>query len=139
MTILAIDYGEKRIGLAVTDELEIIASPLETVANDPAGLGRIRKVVVDRRVDTVVVGLPLNMNGTAGPAAHKALEFARSLQTAIAAAVVTYDERLTTVQAERSMLERDMSRARRRKRIDQMAAQVLLSDFLESGKRGNPL
>jgi len=138
LTILGIDYGEKRIGLAITDELEIISSPLETVANDRAGLDRIKAVIAERRVGTVVVGLPLNMNGSAGPAAQKAEAFARRLEAETDVTVVSFDERLTTVQAERSLLERGMSRARRRKRIDQAAAQVLLRDYLEWRKRGAP-
>ncbi|HUW30437.1 MAG TPA: Holliday junction resolvase RuvX [Planctomycetota bacterium] len=135
MILLGIDYGTKRIGLAITDELEIIASPLKTVPNDPAGLDELRKIVSERRVELVVVGLPLNMDGSLGPAGKAAEAFAEKLRAELAAPVETFDERLTTVQAERSMLMHDISRAKRAGRRDEMAAQIMLQSCVDARKR----
>ena len=136
MTALGIDYGEKRIGVAVTDELEIIASPLATIANDSGTVGELQRIVSERRIDTVVVGLPLNMDGTLGPSGKAAQAFARVLQARLTIATVdTIDERLTTVQAERAMLAHDLSRAKRARRRDEMAAQMLLQSYIDRKKR----
>ena len=135
MTALGIDYGEKRIGVAVTDELEIIASPLATIANDSGTVAELQRIVSERRIDTVVVGLPLNMNGTLGPSGKAAQAFARVLQARLNIAVETIDERLTTVQAERAMLAHDLSRAKRARRRDEMAAQMLLQSYIDRKKR----
>ena len=135
MILLGIDYGTKRIGLAITDELEIIASPLKTIPNDPAGLDELRKIVAERRVELVVVGLPLNMDGSLGPSGKAANAFAEKLRKELAAPVETFDERLTTVQAERSMLMHDLSRAKRAGRRDEMAAQIMLQSCIDARKR----
>ena len=134
MTSLGIDYGDKRIGLAITDELEIISSPLKTIPNDGKTIGEIRQIITERKVDTVVVGMPLNMDGTLGLAARKSQEFARKLKAEVAAEVKTFDERLTTVQADRAMLMHDVSRAKRAKHRDEMAAQILLQSYVDSKK-----
>ena len=135
MTALGIDYGTKRIGLAITDELEIIASPLKVIPNDAKTLAEIKGLVAQRKIDTVVVGLPLKMDGSVGPAAEAATRFAEALQKEVNATVQTFDERLTTAQAERAMLRHDVSRTRRARRRDQMAAQFLLQSFIDSKKR----
>ena len=135
MTLLGIDYGERRIGLAVTDALRIIASPLETIENDERCIQRLKDIVEERGVDTVVVGLPLKLDGGLGPAAQNTLRFVDKLKVELGATVETFDERLTTAQAERSMLAHDISRAKRAKRIDQMAAQIMLQSYLDASKR----
>ena len=135
MTTLGIDYGEKRIGLAISDELEIIASPLATIPNDPNTLNELQRIVAERKVDTVVVGLPLNMDGSLGPSGKAAQAFAQALRDRLKIAVETIDERLTTVQAERAMLAHDMTRAKRARRRDEMAAQMLLQSFMDARKR----
>lgn len=135
MITLGIDYGEKRIGLAISDELEIIASPLTTVPNDPNTLNELQRIVAERKVGMVVVGLPLNMDGTLGPSGKAAQAFAEALNAKLGIAVETIDERLTTVQAERAMLAHDLTRAKRARRRDEMAAQMLLQSFIDAKKR----
>ena len=135
MVILGIDYGERRIGLAITDAEEIIASPLKTISNDDKLFDELDAVVKERKVGGIVVGMPYNMNGTLGPAGEKVQRFAEQLRERLGVPVGTIDERLTTVQAERAMLRHDMSRARRRSRIDEMAAQILLQSHIDARKR----
>jgi putative Holliday junction resolvase len=140
MTVLGIDYGKKRVGLAITDKLNMIASPLKTIENDDRMFRQISEVVAENEVDTVVVGLPLNMNGSLGPAGELIQEFVEELRGKLAEAageaegpaVETIDERLTSVQAERSMLRADYSRAKRKQKVDAMAAQILLQSYLDS-------
>jgi len=134
MTVLGVDYGRRRIGLAITDALEMIASPLKTIPNDSRCIPELREIVGGKAVDTVVVGLPLRMDGTLGPAGQEVLQFAERLRKEIPAPVETFDERLTTRQAERAMLAHDLTRARRAARIDQMAAQIMLQGYLDSRK-----
>jgi len=133
--LLGIDYGTKRIGLAITDELEIIASPLKTIPNDPNSIDEIRKIATERGVQLVVVGMPLNMDGSLGPAGKAVQKFAEKLRAEMAAPVETFDERLTTAQAERSMLMHDLSRAKRAGRRDEMAAQIMLQSCIDARKR----
>ena len=135
MILLGIDYGTKRIGLAITDELEIIASPLKTIPNDPNSIDEIRKIATERGVQLVVVGMPLNMDGSLGPAGKAVQKFAEKLRAEMAAPVETFDERLTTAQAERSMLMHDLSRAKRAGRRDEMAAQIMLQSCIDARKR----
>lgn len=141
MTVMAIDYGDRRVGVAVTDELEMIASPLETVENDDQLVAHLSEIIRTRKVDTVVIGLPLNMNGSKGPAAEKSLAFAERLQAETDATVETFDERLTSAQADRALLRHDVSRSKRARRVDEMAAQFILQSYLdakESRKRRGP-
>ena len=135
MAVLGIDYGERRIGVAISDDLEMIASPFDTLQNDDTLLPRLKQIVAERNVREVVVGLPLNMDGTQGASAKKAVRFAQKLEAELDVGVETFDERLTTVQAERSMLRHDISRARRAKRIDEMAAQIMLQCRLDAASR----
>lgn len=136
MILLGIDYGTKRTGLAITDELEIIASPLKAVAGGGAGIGEIRKVVAERGVQLVVVGMPLNMDGSVGPAGKAVQAFVEKLRAELPVPVETFDERLTTAQAERSMLMHDLSRAKRAGRRDEMAAQIMLQCCVDARKKG---
>ena len=135
MTKLGIDYGERRIGLAITDALEMIASPLETLQNDKAFLQKLKEIIDDRNVDTVVVGMPLSMDGTRGPAAEKTERFVESLKAELEIEVATFDERLTTAQAQRWMISHDISRKKRAKRVDEMAAQMILQTYMDASKR----
>ncbi|HUD49262.1 MAG TPA: Holliday junction resolvase RuvX [Candidatus Baltobacteraceae bacterium] len=133
MRVLAIDHGTKRVGLALSDETETIAQPLEMVAAQPAEklLGRIAEIVAQRNVREVVVGLPRNMNGTFGPAAEKAREFVAALQQVVRVPVNTWDERLTSVQANRFLIESGVRREKRREKVDQTAAAILLQSYLD--------
>lgn len=137
MRILALDFGTKRIGVAMSDELLLTAQGLDTIhrkelKND---LAIIKEIVGSNGVNEVIVGLPLNMNGTYSEKTKEAVLFADELGKAISVPVKTWDERLTSMQADRAMLEGDMSRAKRRKLSDRLAAQIILQSYLDSRKR----
>jgi putative Holliday junction resolvase len=134
MRILALDIGARRVGVAVSDPLGWTAQGLPTLAreSDAQLIEAVRGLVRELGVERVVIGLPKNMNGTLGPQAKKALAFADALRAALALPVETWDERLTTVAAERSMAEGGLSRRKRRGAVDRVAAQLILQGFLDS-------
>lgn len=130
---LGIDTGDARIGLALSDELRMLAHPFESVPAGRGALERIASVVREKTVDTVVVGLPKNMNGTIGPAALKAEAFAESLRVLVPEVkLVLWDERLTTVAAQRALHEAGRNTKQSRAVIDQVAAQLILQSWLDS-------
>ena len=134
MRVLGVDLGSKRIGIAVSDRSGTIASPLAviqrsgSVARDHQA---IAKLVAEEEAEAVVVGLPLNMNGSAGPAAQAAVKEAKALATVVGVPVHTSDERRTTVTADRAMMEAGMNAQARRKVVDKVAAAVLLQHWLD--------
>lgn len=132
------DVGTKRIGVALSDELFITAQGSATIERKTleSDLEEIKRVARENSVEEIVVGLPISMNGSYSEQTRKVVEFKDSLSKAVDIPVVTWDERLTTVQAERTLLEADVSRAKRRKAIDKLAAQAILQNFLDSRKRG---
>ncbi|HWD18487.1 MAG TPA: Holliday junction resolvase RuvX [Verrucomicrobiae bacterium] len=134
MRVLGIDHGSKRIGLALSDETATIAHPLEFIAAEPAAkaLERLAEIVRERAVGKIVVGMPRNMNGTYGPAAEKVREFIAALQQGVAAPIKAWDERLTSTQANRFLIASGMSREKRKTKVDQTAAAILLQSFLDS-------
>ena len=131
--ILALDVGEKRIGLAVSDPLGITAQGLEVlVRRDPeTDLARLLEVARKWGVQEIVLGLPRHMDGRLGQAAPKILELARELSAALGVKVTTWDERLTTAEAERVLIQADVSRRRRRQVVDQLAAVLILQGYLD--------
>jgi putative holliday junction resolvase len=133
MRVLGIDHGTKRVGLALSDETGTIAQPLEFLPAEPAEklLGRLQEIVAERKAEEVLVGIPRNMNGTYGPAAEKVREFVAALQNVLTVPVKTWDERLTSVQANRILIETGMRREKRRERVDQTAAAILLQSYLD--------
>jgi putative Holliday junction resolvase len=137
MKILGLDFGTRRIGVAVSDGLLITAQGRGPVsAEDTArAIAAIRNIIKEEGVGEVVVGLPLNMNGTHSEKTEETLRFIEGLSRAVDIPVRTWDERLTSVQAERILLEGDVSRAGRRKRSDRIAAQLILQSYLDSRKR----
>jgi len=137
--ILALDLGDVTVGVAVSDPLGVIARPLLTLRRigPRRDLRAIAELVREHEVSAIVVGLPLLLSGEAGPAAAKAEAFSRALGEAIAVPIHTWDERLTTVQAERALLEADLGRRRRREVINQVAAAIILQSWLDS--RGGAL
>ena len=100
--ILGLDFGRARIGVAISDELQMLAHPLETIPANEEPASRIAEIVREKQVDHVVAGMPRQMNGQIGTAATEVLEFVEKLRAILPCPVVTWDERLTTVQAERS-------------------------------------
>lgn len=140
--ILGVDYGERRIGFAVSDPLGGMALPhsMTTVGSDREAIAAIRRVAADVGAERIVIGLPLNMNGSSGPMAQKVTAFAALLESEIKLPVVTIDERLSTAMVERTLLAGDLSRQKRKGLRDKLAAQVILQgymDGIESG--GGPL
>ena len=131
--LLGIDLGKARVGMAISDELGLLAHPLETFPADRqnALVERIAAIVRAKEVETVVVGLPRNMNGTMGPAATEALAFVDQLRAKLSCHVVTWDERLTTVAAHRALREVGRSTRTTRGQIDQVAAQMILQGYLD--------
>ncbi len=139
MRILGLDLGDKRIGVALSDPLGWTAQGLAVIAGaggTRSDLRRIKELAAKHEVEKVVVGLPLNMDGSAGPRAEKARLFAERLAGALGMPVVLWDERLTTAQAERLLIEADMKRAGRRKVIDKMAAVLILQNYLDAAGKG---
>ena len=132
MRILGLDVGEKTIGVALSDELGVTAQGLRTIRRrGPASdLRALEEVVREYGVERIVVGLPRNMDGSMGPAARKVLAFAERLAV-FELPVETQDERLTTVQAERLLIQADVRRAERRRVIDKVAAALMLQAYLD--------
>jgi putative Holliday junction resolvase len=134
MRILAIDHGTKRMGIAVSDELKMIAQPLEFIPAEPFSgfLDRLKQLVAEKEVELILVGMPRNMDGSYGPAALKVQEFVTALKKAVTAPIKLWDERLTSAQANRFLIEADVSRSQRKDKVDKTAAALLLQSYLDS-------
>jgi len=135
LRIMGIDYGDRKIGIAVSDQLGWTAQGVETIVRQPGlakDLDKIREIAQKYAVVKVVVGLPRNMNGTTGPMGEKALAFAEKTRQHLQLPVETWDERLTTVAAERLLISADVRRAKRRQVIDKMAASIMLQGYLDA-------
>jgi putative holliday junction resolvase len=136
---LGIDYGDKRIGIAISDPLGIIATGIAVVGKNETFAGDIQEIkeLVKRYdgVDEIVVGLPKTMSGAAGIQVEKVMNFVDALKQEFKINIVTWDERLTTVKAERALIATGMSREKRKKVIDKSAAAVILQDYLDRKKK----
>lgn len=134
MRVLGLDLGEKHIGVALSDALGLTAQRLTLLDRQGAAkdLEAVRTLVVQYGVEAVVVGLPLTLQGEQGPQAKKAIAFCEALRRHVTIPVHLIDERLTTVQGERALLETDTSRRKRKQVIDQVAAQLILQQYLET-------
>lgn len=134
---MGLDVGTKTVGVAVADELGITAQPITVVrrSNLKADLAELIRLAADRSVDRFIVGLPLNMDGSEGPRALATRKFGDALAKASNLLIIYQDERLTTVAAERSLLEADVSRQKRREVIDQVAASLILQGWLDAQPR----
>jgi putative Holliday junction resolvase len=132
--ILALDPGTKRIGVAASDELKMLAQPLEFILAEPfdAFLTRLKEIIREKEVDLIIIGMPRNMDGSYGPAALKAQEFAAALKAALTIPIQTWDERLTTAQAQRFLIQGGVRRAKRKEKVDKTAAAILLQSYLDS-------
>lgn len=142
MRVLGLDLGERRIGVAISDPLGITASGVEVIqrAGLDRDLARLSALIGANEVGEVVVGLPRHMNGSMGEAARKAQEFAAMLEArleemGLAPRFTFWDERLSTVAAQRALLEGDMSRAKRKQVVDKVAAAIILRAYLDSRPR----
>jgi putative pre-16S rRNA nuclease len=140
MRILALDHGTKRVGVAISDELKIIAQPLEYIPAEPFAdfLQRLKDLLREKQVELVLIGMPRNMDGSYGPAALKVQDFAAALKNAVTVPIQTWDERLTSVQANRYLIEGNVRRDKRKQKVDKMAAAILLQSYLDSSARECP-
>ncbi len=141
MRLLGLDVGEKTIGVAVSDELGWTAQAVTVIRRQELSedLAQLRAIIDRYQVSELVVGLPKNMNGSIGPQAEKAMAFAATLREEMGLKATLWDERLTTVAANRSLLQADLSRARRRQVIDKVAAVLILQGYLDGRSKSSPI
>ncbi len=129
--ILGLDFGRARIGVAISDELQMLAHPLETIPANEEPVSRVAEIVREKKVDHVVAGIPRQMNGQIGTAATEVLEFVEKLRAILPCPVVTWDERLTTVAAHRALRDAGKKTRDTRGYVDQVAAQMILQSYLD--------
>lgn len=134
MRVLAIDHGTVRMGLALSDELGVIAQPLEFVPAEPPEkfFARLKEIITEKQVELLLVGMPRNMDGSYGPAAAKVREFIEALKSDVSVPIKTWDERLTSAQANRMLIQADVRRDQRKQKVDKTAAAILLQSYLDS-------
>ena len=140
MRLLGLDIGDVRIGVAVCDSLEIAAFPVglvRRVGSLKRDVIAVAALAVEQEAEGVVVGLPLSLDGTAGPQAVKTQGFARALSNVLQVPVVLWDESLSSVEAEEILIAQGVSRAKRRERIDQTAAALILESYLAHRRETN--
>tara|TARA_R110000787_G_scaffold36159_3_gene92600 strand:- start:3880 stop:4377 length:498 start_codon:yes stop_codon:yes gene_type:complete len=143
--LLGLDLGERTIGLALSDTMRMVASPLETLDRGKftADATRLLDICAEHEVAALIIGLPVNMDGTEGPRCQSARAFARNFEAIFDMEMAFWDERLSTAAVTRTMLEADMSRARRKEVVDKMAASYILQGALDylanlESRRGDP-
>lgn len=136
MRLMGLDVGDKTIGVAVSDLLGLTAQGVETIkrTGNKAAIKRLREIISEKAVTKIVVGLPKNMNGTLGPQGEKTLNFVEKLKEKVDIEIVLWDERLTTVAAEKMLISADVSRKKRKQVIDKVAAVYILQGYLDSNK-----
>src|SRR2546421_5554832 len=134
MRILAIDHGTKRMGIALSDELRVAARRLRFVPAEPFAdfLKRLKQLLHEKEVELILVGMPRNMNGSYGPAALKVQDFVAALKNAVTVPIKLWDERLTSAQANRFLIEGNVRREKRKEKVDKMAAAILLQSYLDN-------
>jgi 6-phosphogluconolactonase len=131
MRYLAIDYGGKRTGLALCDKAEMIASPLAVVENQSALIPRVLDVIRTEHIEGIILGLPLNMDGSEGRAARAVRDFAKELVSHVSISIIFQDERLSSFEAEEKLAATDFTRKKKKKRLDAVAAAAILQSFLD--------
>lgn len=136
MRALGLDVGARRIGVALSDELGLLAGPLTTINARGHAFVEIARIIVERGVEVLVVGLPRSLSGDEGPQARTVRAFAERLEPLVQVPIVFWDERYTTAEAERLLIARRVSREERRSRIDAAAAAIMLQDYLDT-RRAN--
>ncbi|MDM5330910.1 Holliday junction resolvase RuvX [Neobacillus sp. CF12] len=136
MRIMGLDVGSKTVGIAISDELGWTAQGLKTLKIDEErnkfGFDEIGQLIKEYGITDVVIGLPKNMNGSIGPRGEASQRYAEQLEKLFSVSTILWDERLTTMAAERVLLEADVSRKKRKKVIDKMAAMMILQGYLDS-------
>jgi len=131
MRIMGLDFGERTIGVAVSDELLWTAQGVTTIRRSKSELEELATIIHQYGITEIVLGYPKNMNGTSGPRVKLTEEFATRLREELSLPVMFWDERLSTVAAQRTLLEADLSRSKRKKVIDKMAAVFILQGYLD--------
>ena len=133
MRVLAIDHGTVRMGLAMSDELKMIAQPLEFIPAEPFSgfLDRLNELLREYEVELILLGMPRNMDGSYGEASIKVREFEAVLKNTITAPIKTWDERLTSVQANRALTQGRAKKKKKRLNVDSMSAAILLQSYLD--------
>ena len=136
MRILALDVGDKRIGVAISDELEISAHALTTITRNDLKkeIREIQEIISEYNVEEIIVGMPVMMNGSVGIQAEKVGRFVDELKKEIRIPIKLFDERLSTSLIEKTLIDADMSREKRKKVIDKLSAVIILQDYLSSRK-----
>jgi putative Holliday junction resolvase len=129
--ILGIDYGQKRVGLAMSDPLGITSQPLPFLPNDKQMFTNLKKMVEEHQIKEIVVGLPITMKGTASEMTLETEKFAQELEKHISIPIILQDERLSTMESEKLLIAADVSRKKRKEVRDSMAASIILQDYLE--------
>lgn len=134
---MGIDYGIKRMGVAVCDPAEMFATPLcvVPVRGDAHAASEVKRLIDETGAESIVIGLPVNMNGTKGPMAEKVEAFAERVRTLTGLPVNLWDERLTSAMAERTLIEADVRREKRKNIVDMLAAQSILQSYMDSIQR----
>lgn len=141
MRIMGLDYGSKTIGVAVSDPMGLTAQGIETITREEENklrksLRRIEELVEQYQVEEIVLGFPKNMNNTIGERAEKALQLKETLERRLGLPVIMWDERLTTVEADRTLIEAGVRRENRKKYVDMIAAVFILQGYLDA--KANP-
>lgn len=134
MRVLGLDPGSVRVGVALSDELGIIAQPLDYIPAEPFEefVMQLLKLIAERDVGSIIVGMPRNMDGSYGPAAEKSKALVEQLRGRTKVPIRTWDERLTTAQANRVLIAGNVSRQKRKEKVDKLAAAILLQSFLDA-------
>ncbi|MBT5927246.1 MAG: Holliday junction resolvase RuvX [Verrucomicrobia bacterium] len=132
MRILALDHGTVRIGVAISDEMQMIAQPVQYVdAQPPEKIVQYIQTEWDGKLELILIGMPRNMDGSYGPAAEKVKAFVEVLKEKLTTPIRTWDERLTSAQANRVMIEADVRREKRKQKVDSMSAAILLQSYID--------
>lgn len=136
--IMGLDVGDKTIGVALSDPMFLIANPLETIKREKASLDikRLVEIIDEYDVETIVVGLPKNMNNSIGPQSMKVMSFVDLLKKQTDKEIIYQDERMTTIQSERVLIDMDVRRENRKKHIDKIAASFILQTYLDGRRNG---
>jgi putative Holliday junction resolvase len=139
MRIMGLDIGSHTVGVAITDELRITAQGLKTIRrkSKEEDLEELIKIIDQFEIGKIVVGLPKNMNGTLGKQAEMVLQWIKAIREKVDLPIVTWDERFSTVEASRVLLEADLSRRKRKKAIDKLAAVIILQGYIEKDRNQN--
>ncbi len=132
--LLGVDYGDVRIGLALSDPMHVICSPHDVVqhADNRSSAREIVRICEEQDVELIVVGLPLNMDGSSGAAVEKVMAFVKQFKKLTDIPVITWDERMTTITAQQALIEGNVRREKRKLHVDKLAAQIMLQHYMDS-------